>query len=58
MALPIWALFMNKVYNDASLGITQDDVFEKPADYAGDIECVDILDSSNSNEMEIPEEIY
>lgn len=29
MALPIWALFMKKVYDDPSLGITKED-FEKP----------------------------
>jgi len=29
MALPIWALYMNKVYNDPTLGYTKND-FEKP----------------------------
>jgi len=29
MALPIWALYMRKVYSDPSLGISQGD-FEKP----------------------------
>ncbi len=29
VALPIWALYMQKIYNDPSLGITKDD-FEKP----------------------------
>lgn len=29
MALPIWALYMRKIYNDPSLGISQGD-FEKP----------------------------
>jgi penicillin-binding protein 1A len=57
MALPIWAVFMNKVYNDGSLGVTREDVFEKPADYSGDIKCVDILDSNNHDEMEVPDEI-
>jgi len=32
MALPIYALFMQKVYADRSLGITQEDVFEAPPD--------------------------
>jgi penicillin-binding protein 1A len=32
MALPIWALFMQKVYADSTLGITQQDDFEMPAD--------------------------
>ena len=30
MAMPIWALFMQKVYEDESLEITTDDVFEPP----------------------------
>ncbi len=30
-ALPIWALFMKKVYADASLGIPEDDIFEAPS---------------------------
>lgn len=30
MALPIWAIYMQKVYNDKSLGIKKDD-FEQPA---------------------------
>jgi penicillin-binding protein 1A len=30
MALPIWALYMKKVYSDYSLGISQSEVFEIP----------------------------
>ena len=30
MALPIWALYMRKVYNDPSLGISPNDDFAKP----------------------------
>jgi len=30
MALPIWAIYMNKVYSNKSLGYSQDDKFEKP----------------------------
>ncbi len=32
MALPVWALFMQRVYADPSLGITQADKFEMPPD--------------------------
>jgi penicillin-binding protein 1A len=32
MALPIWALFMKRVYADSTLGITEQDVFEMPPD--------------------------
>lgn len=60
MALPIWALFMNKVYEDGTLGITKEDKFEKPADYAGESDCIDISDSSDSesNSHVIDDEIY
>ena len=30
MALPIWALYMKKVYNDASLEYSQSEVFDIP----------------------------
>ncbi len=33
MALPIWAIFMKKVYADPSLGISPDVKFDLPADY-------------------------
>jgi len=39
MALPIWALYMQKVYNDPSLGISQGD-FKKPlADISIEFDC-------------------
>ncbi len=39
MALPIWAHYMEKVYADSSLGITQEDVFEEPPDFNIVIDC-------------------
>ncbi|MBB6371469.1 penicillin-binding protein 1A [Chryseobacterium shigense] len=33
MALPIWAIFMKKVWADKSLGITPDDKFVRPSDW-------------------------
>lgn len=35
MALPIWAIFMKKVYADKTLGIKPEDKFIKPADWTG-----------------------
>ena len=32
MALPIWAIFMKKVYNDRSLGYSQNETFQIPTD--------------------------
>ncbi|MDO5614992.1 MAG: transglycosylase domain-containing protein [Cruoricaptor ignavus] len=40
MALPIWAIFMKKVYADSSLGISPDDKFIKPSNWTGD--CSDL----------------
>jgi penicillin-binding protein 1A len=33
MALPIWSIYMNKVYEDKSLGYSQDESFYFPEDY-------------------------
>ncbi|KAA6346280.1 Penicillin-binding protein 1A [termite gut metagenome] len=33
MALPIWAIYMNKVYRDKSLGYNQDELFYFPKNY-------------------------
>ena len=33
MALPIWALYMQKVYADESLGYSQDEKFNIPEDF-------------------------
>ncbi len=40
MALPIWAIFMKKVYADKTLGITPEDKFIKPSGWTGD--CSDL----------------
>ena len=40
MALPIWAIYMKKVYADKNLGISPDDKFIKPSDWTGD--CSDL----------------
>lgn len=33
MALPIWAIYMNKVYNDKTLGYNKEEKFELPEDF-------------------------
>lgn len=40
MALPIWAIFMKKVYADKELEISPDDKFIKPSNWTGD--CSDL----------------
>ena len=47
MALPIWAIYMKKVYNDHSLGYSQDEKFTIPENFDP---CADSL--SNSVESE------
>jgi len=40
MALPIFALYMKKIYNDTTIvGVTQDDEFEKPLNFSIEIDC-------------------
>lgn len=39
MALPIWAEFMTRVYNDSTLLITQEDVFEAPENFNLNLDC-------------------
>lgn len=39
MALPIYGLFMKKIYADKSLGISMDDVFEKPTRITFNLDC-------------------
>lgn len=40
MALPIWAIFMKKVYADKNLNISSEDTFVKPTNWTGD--CSDL----------------
>ncbi|MCG8701792.1 MAG: transglycosylase domain-containing protein [Bacteroidales bacterium] len=39
MALPIWADFMQNIYADSTLGITQADRFEKPLNFNLNLDC-------------------
>ena len=45
MALPIWGLFMQKVINDGTLGITHEDKFTAPPGSVLNLDC----DGSNSD---------
>jgi penicillin-binding protein 1A len=46
MALPIYGIFMQKVYADKSLGISQTDVFEAPPDMAPIPNCKEYAEQS------------
>ncbi len=49
MALPVWGIFMNKVYKNKALGYSQTEVFNLPAGF-------DPCGSKNSESSETPEE--
>ncbi|NOZ46805.1 MAG: penicillin-binding protein [Chlorobi bacterium] len=55
MALPIWALYMKKVYADSTLGISTKDTFEKPL-YGFDVEidCDKYERENNKSIEEVP----
>jgi penicillin-binding protein 1A len=55
MALPIWGLFMQKVYADKSLKISQGD-FDAPANFPYNLNCEDTQSPSNSEDMQMIEE--
>lgn len=42
MALPIYALFMQRLYADNTIGIPDDANFERPRGYTGDVNCGDV----------------
>lgn len=53
MALPIWALYMQKIYADTSLGISPEDKFETPDNFNIQTTCdEDVTESSQENSYE------
>ncbi len=59
MALPIYGLFMQKVYADSTCGVTVADKFEKPPDFNLLIDCPeDISGMSKTFDYEIWEEDF
>ena len=52
MALPIYAEFLTRVYADSTLGITQEDEFERPLDFFVDMDCPDISETSSRSEFD------
>jgi penicillin-binding protein 1A len=57
MALPIWALFMKKVYNNPSLNIPTGD-FEKPAHLSVELDCAKSESKSPSSEKKIKKGMF
>lgn len=50
MALPIWGLFMQKVYNDPSIPIGKDDVFVAPPGWNMNLSCTGSEEDMGSGE--------
>lgn len=55
MALPIWALYMKKVYGDRDLNVSQGD-FEKPRGVIINLDCESESNKSNNNELQDSED--
>ncbi len=54
MALPIWALYMNKIYNDSTLYhiASPEDEFERPINFNIQLDCNDESSSHDMNDIE------
>ncbi|MBO7497058.1 MAG: transglycosylase domain-containing protein [Salinivirgaceae bacterium] len=59
MALPIWAGYMRKVYDDGGLPYYESDKFDKPADWDEDFDCPDYEEKpAGGNSEDIEDEFY
>jgi penicillin-binding protein 1A len=59
MALPIYGIFMQKVYADSTRGVTSIDKFEKPPDFNLTLDCPDdVSGMSNTFDYELWEEDF
>src|SRR5690606_26190765 len=54
MALPIWALYMRKCYEDKELGISKED-FREPENLSIEIDCSKVGESETPGEMNLEE---
>lgn len=57
MALPIFALYMQKVYNDSTLYVTQEDKFEEPLNFSVVIDC-DKLEDDQNDQVDYGDEFF
>ncbi|ASB49350.1 transglycosylase domain-containing protein [Alkalitalea saponilacus] len=51
--LPIWALYMQGVYDHPETGVTEEDVFEKPLNFDLDLTCPDEVTPDSADEIEV-----
>ena len=51
MALPTFAIYMQKVYADENTGITPEDAFDRPVNFNINMDCDDIKDDHSKDEI-------
>ncbi len=49
MALPIWAIYMQQVYADSTLGYSNKTKFERPAGFNTNLDCDEYNENNNDN---------
>ncbi len=52
MALPIWALYMQEVYNNEEIPVTPEDTFEEPVNFNINLDCPDRNIPANDETIE------
>jgi penicillin-binding protein 1A len=57
MALPIFGLFMQKVYNDSTLFVTKEDKFEEPLNFSVELNC-DKFEDNNTEKNNFDNEFF
>ncbi len=58
MALPIFALYMQKIYSDSTIvSVTTDDKFEKPLNFSIEVDC-DKYNENNKEEVDYDNEFF
>lgn len=51
MALPIWGTYMKKIYAADSLGVSKEDIFEKPEELSINLDCDEINGDTESENL-------
>jgi penicillin-binding protein 1A len=52
MALPIWAIFLKKVYNDPTMKVKNTDTFRQPLNFDYELDCDDNNEDDNNDNDE------
>ncbi|MFO8000583.1 MAG: transglycosylase domain-containing protein, partial [Marinilabilia sp.] len=58
MALPIWALYMEEVYEDEDVPVTEEDEFEEPVNFDINLDCPDEDAPADEREFEGEDSTY